>query len=384
MQSNILYIFKWLFCSIIICALTVGNAHAAISDPDFVELCRSGTTQQIIDAITNGANVNARIKNDPAFAFALGNRNAKLEAIEAFIKAGANVNEVFNDSGMTPLIAAAMSKNPDQKAIITYLANAGADVEARISAGYTPLMLLLLNFSLQINPTYNLGAVTALLNAGADVNAKDADGITPVMHATYHVFEGLNIHENLPELLNVLINAGADVNAKDNDGETSLIHAAGSGVSQEVITILLNAGADVNAKDKYGMTALIAAGSMSRITPEAITALINAGADVNAKDNYGLTTLIRVSYTTNNPKVITTLVDAGADINAKDNYGLTPLILAARGAANPEVITALLNLGANPKAKDNEGLTALDYATKNWSEELKNSDAFQKLTEASR
>ena len=85
---------KKIFWSLVACALLVGVASAAVSDPDFIELCKEGSFQQMVYAIKGGANVNAR-----------------------------------NKSGLTPLMYAA-GNNPDPE-VLNILLGAGADPKAK-------------------------------------------------------------------------------------------------------------------------------------------------------------------------------------------------------------------------------------------------------------
>ena len=175
-------------------------AFGAMSDEDFLNLCRSGTAQQVADAIKAGANVNAK-----------------------------------DDIGMSALMwATVINKNP---AVIKILLNAGVDVNTKSNGGTTALMA-----------AKNPEVIKTLLNAGADVNAKSNGGATALMMV---VWENKN-----PEAIKMLLNAGADVNDKNNYGRTALMEAVMAEQNAEVIKMLLNAGADVKARDKQGMTAL--------------------------------------------------------------------------------------------------------------------------------
>jgi ankyrin repeat protein len=97
----------------------------------------------------------------------------QLEAVQAFIDYGINVNEKDpNDHVTTPLLAAAH----DQAAVGVLLIKAGANVNAKDTNGATPLLWA----SENCNQT---PLVKALIKAGADVNAKAAGGGTPYMMA---------------------------------------------------------------------------------------------------------------------------------------------------------------------------------------------------------
>jgi ankyrin repeat protein len=302
-----------------------------INDPEFVELCKNGSLQQINDAITYRVNVNAR------------------------------------DRGWTPLMAAAR-ENSDSE-VTAVLIKAGADVNATNISGRTPLILAAGNNS---NPE----VIKILIDSGADVNPK-TDGNTPLMAAASD--------NSNPEAITALVNAGAEVNAKNTLGRTPLLLAAKNNPNPEVIKILIKAGADVNVKDIDGKTPLIMAADNRNPNAEMITALIKAGGDVNERDRFGLSPLMLAAGNDNSsPEVITAIVETktsnsktSVSINAQDENGKTPLMEAAQNNSNPKVIITLLQLGASTIVKDDAGKTAIDYAREN--RRLNDADTLQKL-----
>lgn len=136
--------------------------------------------------------------------------------MDGFIYEGAAVNGK-DAIGKTPLHEAAYFGNPrNVKALI----EREADIEARDNMGRTPLHLACTNHPMSQemstrtrvtgaeNKGYRFGA-SFLLDAGADIQAKDSDGWTPLHHAAFGASK---------PLVEELIKRGADVNAKDNDG----------------------------------------------------------------------------------------------------------------------------------------------------------------------
>jgi len=178
------------------------GAAKKIDDEAFIELCKTGTPQEVEVAIKAGADVNAKGKDKDGV------------------------------TGVTALMNAAQyNSNPE---VISSLIKAGADVNAKNQTGGTALIRAALG-------NKNPEVTASLVKAGADVNAKNNYGWTAFINAA---------EENNTEVITVLINAGADVNAKNNDGFTSLMNAARYNSNPEVITVLLKAGADVKLKDK--------------------------------------------------------------------------------------------------------------------------------------
>jgi len=163
---------KKVLLGLLVCVLFAGAVLAAVSDSEFISLCMFGSLQQINDAIRNGANVNAR-----------------------------------DVSGTVTPLSAAAGFNSDP-GVITTLANAGADINARDGLGNTALMLAVVN-----NP--NPGVIGALVRAGANINAQDELGTTPLMGAA------LNI-SNPEVMITTLLELGADPRIRNNFGMIAL------------------------------------------------------------------------------------------------------------------------------------------------------------------
>ncbi|MDE2658498.1 MAG: ankyrin repeat domain-containing protein, partial [Verrucomicrobiota bacterium] len=94
--------------------------------------------------------------------------------------------------------------------------------------------------------TVNIEPVKQAIAAGADLDAKMQGGYTPLHLAAIYDHK---------EIAEVLIAAGADVNAKNNRDMTPLHQAARSG-RNEIAGLLIAKGADVNAKDENSLTPL--------------------------------------------------------------------------------------------------------------------------------
>ena len=301
---------KFLLSAVVVmCVLLFAlPSFSAMSDDDFIELCYTGTAQQVEEAIKAGANVNAKDKHG---------RTALMQAV---------IN----------------TKNPE---VITELIKAGADVNAKSNTGVTALMRA-------AGSRPNPEVIAELIKAGANVNAKSENGWqggwTALMYAAWD-------HQNT-EFITALIKAGADINAKDNSGRTALMLAACFNKNPEVITALIKAGADVNAKAKNGRTAFDFALINSSLRDTGILRELM----ITAESERFLQLCAIGSY-----QEVANAIKAGANVNAKDDSGWTALMIAAANNQNPEVITALLKAGANINAKDKHGWTALDYARDN-------------------
>jgi len=247
MRVKSLKFLKSVFWSLLMCILSSGSTLAMISDSNFVELCRTGSLQQISEAIKDGANVNAS-----------------------------------DDKGRTPLISAVARDDPNPE-LIAVLINAGVQVNSRTEDGSTALMWAASDSNAEV--------IEILIKAGADVNAQNSDGLTPLMCAAEY--------NSCTVVITTLIKAGADVHIRNVDGLTPLMFAAAKNSNPEVITVFVKAGADVNFENTEKWTPLILA-AWKTSNPEVITTLMKLGANPRAKDNSGR---MAVDYAWGNEKL---------------------------------------------------------------------------------
>lgn len=97
-----------------------------------------------------------------------------------------------------------------------------------------------------------LALVEFLADKGAEIDARDSMNATPLFWSTTH-----------REIVEFLISRGADVNARTGYGFTPL-HAAAQEARCDVAKLLIEKGADVNARNKYGETPLKIAVTLGR------------------------------------------------------------------------------------------------------------------------
>ena len=116
-----------------------------------------------------------------------------------------------------------------------YLKN-GTAVDARDKIGKTPLM-----------EAGSLPVAAFLVNKGADVNARSTDGWTPLMLAAGN---------GRLDVVKYLVDKGANVNAQDKGDWTPLLSAACEGGEMDMVKYLVSKGANVNARSKTGQSAL--------------------------------------------------------------------------------------------------------------------------------
>jgi ankyrin repeat protein len=353
---------------------TSGASHT-MNDSHFIELCKTGSLQQINDAIANGANVNAKDKECTPLMAAAGD-NTDPRVAKALIKAGADVN-VENESGKTPLLLAVM-KNSDLE-MVSVLIEAGARVNINDSGRKTPLVIAAENK----NPNQEI--MTVLIKAGADVNVRNKSGLTPLMLVVGN-------ENSDPEMITTLLNFGADPSIEDNVGFTATDHARKNKRLRNSVVIQ---DLQMEAKPAASAASKRVGSSRTDLTKDAvedsrflylctngslflINEAVKSGANVNARIN-GMTPLMAATRRNSSPELIKILVRAGASVNAQDNSKMTPLILAAQFSSNPEVIRILLDYGANPDMEDTNFKKAAHYAMEN--EILKNTDVRRRLIE---
>lgn len=148
-------------------------------------------------------------------------------AIDALLKAGADINEL-NQSGETPLLVAALA---GKVKIVDKLMVLGADATIRNDRGMT---------ALHAAAFFGEGEEVSLLigdsphAARIDINDHDNKfGVTPLIVAA---------EENKGNIVAALIGYGADIEITERHGYTALTRASYHG-HDEIITILLRAGA---------------------------------------------------------------------------------------------------------------------------------------------
>ncbi len=146
----------------------------------------------------------------------------------------------FSDSnGVTALHCACRNGNIQ---VVDYLLSQGAEPDIRSNDGYTPLMAVSFEGSLDI--------VKLLVNkCPSAVNTADSTGSTPLKIASY---------KNHTEIVKYLLSNGARPNIPNYDGNTAILTAAHYGNS-EVVRILLEAGADLNTTNRNDGSPLVLA-----------------------------------------------------------------------------------------------------------------------------
>ena len=175
-----------------------------MSDGDFIELCQSGTLQEIEKVIKNGANINA------------GNKYG----YTAF------------------MIAARYNPYPD---VISILFENGADVNAKDENGKRAIDHASENASLKKTDAYL--QLFEASNTGASIAMSDEDFLELCELGTAQEIEAA-------------IKEVDNINVRGEYGETALMVAARFNSNPEAISVLLENDADVNVRDEDGKRAI--------------------------------------------------------------------------------------------------------------------------------
>ena len=170
--------------------------------------CGQNAPKIVALLLQSGANANARDANgiNPLYMINANQRQNKEQVVALLLKWGANVNNLDND-GETPLFDAVRGS---MLGVARLLVQKGAKINVREKTeGATPLhYAAALNYGPQANELLIL-----LLDKGADVNARNSAGETPLHYAAY---------SDAVEHARTLLERGADIGARDNKNYSAL------------------------------------------------------------------------------------------------------------------------------------------------------------------
>ncbi|GFS21537.1 ankyrin-3 [Elysia marginata] len=275
----------------------------------------TGDTEIVQFLIDRGADVNTVCDFNfrrPALLIALRNREVNLLNMVTFlVERGAHVNRT------TPLdspLVTALEFNCELD-VLRYLLEQGADVnEVGNDDGETPLTMALHKYS-SVSGNSLSDILELLLEAGADKNKPTTNGDTPLHRAIY---------KGEPEIVKQLIDFGADLEARDSTGLTPFLLAAKE-IKPQVITVLKNCGANTKAVDNEGRNGLLLSLLKHHCADEETLRLLSADKDeVNLRTCDGLTPLIRAAMHSH-VKAIKIFLECGGDLHACNNEQETAL-----------------------------------------------------------
>jgi ankyrin repeat protein len=279
-------------------------------------------------------------------------KDNNLPLIELLLMKKPELIEEKDESGYTPLHLSLLV--PTQDAALTFLLQKGADIDARISNGETPLMIAA--WKNHKNGTLKLIKKSKSISSGKCpiISETGTKGWSPLHYAARWNADTY--------IIKLLLQSGAEVDMAEENEATPLHFAADQG-RLEAIRVLVAAGANIDAKDKWGRTALMR--TIKGRHASAGQLLVELGASVQEKSyEYSMSALMFAVTWTDSVPLVETLLKAGATINDDlDNEECNPLTRAAVNG-NRTVFEFLLTKGGKPDVIDIFGQQPLQRATR--------------------
>lgn len=208
----------------------------AQKDVQLRNVASEGKDERVTFWLKNGANINAKSRNDGATPLIRAATNGHTNIVNSLIYNGANVN-IQDNKGDTALIKAS-------KVGLIYTVESlskFSDLNIQDNKGNTALMIALENGKVAV--------AEMLIKAGANPNIANQLGETPIMMAASLGKEGAG-------LVKLLVAKGADIHQKSAENVTVLMYAAQGGDLETVKYLVDKKGADLDAKDDDGKSAL--------------------------------------------------------------------------------------------------------------------------------
>lgn len=246
--------------------------------------------------------------NTGSTALNLSIKSGRMEIMESLLDAGANPSHLDRGGANLWHIAAV---SPSTEILDRLFQKSKTfEVEARTSAGYTPLMYAIVTGCIE--------NAEKLFAHKATPNVKDEQA-NNVLHLASFMGK--------PRMLRFLLQAEPtlDVNAMNIMGQTPLLLAAANG-HHAAVTILLDAGGDPNVIDEFDQTLLHHVAMNGRTDIFQFLQSRNIALDLNAKNNIGRTPILCAAEP-GHAQMVGRLFDDGADIHVtdKDEFGLLHL-----------------------------------------------------------
>lgn len=251
--------------------------------------------------------------------------SGNLEALAAHADAGANLDGLHAELGITPLVAATVGRQHDA---VGWLLENEADVNARTGDGGSALIAAAFLGEAKV--------AKMLLDAGADAGIRNDNGQTvwDLAALDWQTTKAFADFLNLPLEREALEAGRAEILA--------LLEPQLADLAQDDVWTAMYVG-DIDAVRRH----------------------MEGDLDIDARDPDG-TTLLTIASLLGHYELARLLIDAGADVN-KTNYqdGSTPLHAAAF-LGRADVVALLLDHGAEPDAMSDDGGTPLGAAELGW------------------
>lgn len=282
------------------------------------------------------------------FTVSIGNAQEIFDAVKAndtlkvktLVENNPEIIHAKDKDGRTPLHWACRGVYPE---IVKYLAEKGADVNARDNNLVTPLISLANRNSID--------GATILLRRGADPNIMDNTEQTPLHYAAARGFD---------EMVKILLEYNAETEPRNSYGRTPLVLAAREAGNPDVIKLLVERGSDINAADNNSATALVLAAWRGYET--VVNYLIDSHADVPGSGAMA-NKLFEYALNKKLTRLYETILKNGGDAEKLIGNGTTAMHFAAKGGSKP-IVDDLIKRKFDVNAMDSFGMTPLHYAAK--------------------
>ncbi len=255
-------------------------------------------------------------------------RTGDLDGIKKYLAEGADINELSEQTQLSPLAWATMT---GETKAVKLLLQLGADVNVRQEDGGTPLHIAFFLGRAEI--------AEILMKDGADVNAKNNRGEIPA--------NGLMAPSGFAKFLTNMFDF--ELERKEIEEGRNKIREM---IKGESISLTQKAASDIWEAVFIGDL---------KFVQKAVT----EGMDVNAKNPVTGDPLLFTAALMGHTQVMTLLMEKGADINARKGDGNTALHAAAF-LGRTEAVELLLKHDADVNIRNNQGGSAMDNATLDW------------------
>jgi hypothetical protein len=324
-------------------------------------------------------------KQPPLTPFQLALKHQARETARLLLDHGADLDQRNGDRRTALIIATRQAVEDDDRSLLDWLLERGADPNAGESYHETPLTIAarrgrvdLIDYLVDAGADIHRGralstaadrgqldAARRLIKLGADVNQEDLFDRTALVNVITH-------HDTA--MAKLLIDHGApfDEPAKTYMGQmTPLEYArADPHYNADIIAHMLAIIETRDAEQAHREAGRYHAAGMLKVARDPrvgkpIAHWLDQGADPNARNEYGRTALHYLAERGRPLDEVKLLLEAGADPNARDQFGYMPLHDAVLGD-DAAIIEALLAAGADPAATVEAGIhagyTALEIA----------------------
>ena len=291
--------------------------------------------------------------------------DGNIKAMETFLKAGVNMNNVASN-GWTPLTGAASANQIETvRLLINWATNGGQSVTSECS--YDLGKSLCQECSATVQELDDTGCSASVSksddrNCSANVNQSEERECSAFINKpNWEGKTALSIaaKDNFREIAQILVMNGADVNHKDNDEQSPIDLAALCG-NTGIVEVLLQAGVSVNSESLWNNETPLMIAALEGRT-QTVQFLISKGADIMMQDTNGDRALhfaAKSSYV----DIVTNLIEAGAEVNCTNKELWTPLISSCINRGHTEIIKVLLSAGADVRLRSRRCCSALDMA----------------------